>query len=214
DLDLGVHLEGVRFIFELRSSRFTERVLATRGNRLALVRVRIEASEGGDTGPSEAEYLQVNDVDDHGDAVALVAFDPDDLDAAYPELDARYAAGEAAPYAAALEFGQRVQRANAARDLEALAALCAPDFVVQDHSPLGWGTLDRPTYLESLKVAFALTQGSRVRTDHLWLSDRGVLGVHLVHGTYEGGAFEQPRVTVSELDAQGRERRRDMYTPD
>ena len=31
-------------------------------------------------------------------------------------------------------------------------------------------------------------------------------------GTHEGGVFEQPRVTVSEIDAQGRERRRDIYT--
>src|SRR5262249_36428002 len=139
---------------------------------------------------------------------------PDDLDAAYAELDARYAAGEAAPYAAALEFGQRIQRANAARDLEALAALCTPEFVVEDHSPLGWGTLDRPAYLESLKALFALTRASRVRPDHLWLCDRGMLGVHVVLGTHEGGAFEQPRVTVSEIDAQGRERRRDIYTPD
>src|SRR5207249_5308881 len=53
-----------------------------------------------------------------------------------------------------------------------------------------------------------------IRTEHLRLSGRGALGIHLVVGTYEGGAFEQPRITVSEIDAQGRERRRDIYTFD
>src|SRR5207249_9430784 len=53
-----------------------------------------------------------------------------------------------------------------------------------------------------------------IRTEHLRLSGRGALGIHLVLGTYEGGAFEQPRITVSEIDAQGRERRRDIYTFD
>ena len=102
----------------------------------------------------------------------------------------------------------------AARDWDALAMLQAPDLVVHDHSPLGWGTLDRPTYVESVKALVALAPDSRIRTDHLWLSDRGALGIHVVLGTHEGGAYEQPRVTVSEFDTQGRERRRDIYALD
>ena len=107
-----------------------------------------------------------------------------------------------------------LSRAVADRDAEAMAALRAPDFVVHDHSPLGWGTLDGPAYTESVKAAVALAPDFRIRTEHLWLSGRGALGIHVVRGTYEGGAFEQPRITVSEIDAQGRERRRDIYTFD
>ena len=92
--------------------------------------------------------------------------------------------------------------------------MLAADFVVHDHGPLGWGTLDRPAYVESVKALFALAPDFRVRTDHLWASDGGLLAVGTVLGTHEGGAFEQPRVTVSEIDAQGRERRRDVYTLD
>ena len=77
-------------------------------------------------------------MDDHGDRVAIVVFDPDDLDAAYAELDERYAAGEAAPYARRL--GERLSASGeplAARDWEQLAAMFAPDFVLEDHRPLG-----------------------------------------------------------------------------
>ena len=48
--------------FELPSSRFTVRLLATRGNRLALHLTCLQASEG-DGGPIELEFLQVTEVD-------------------------------------------------------------------------------------------------------------------------------------------------------
>ena len=43
--------------------------------------------------------LSVVEIDADERIVARVAFDPDDIDAAFEELDARYLAGEAAPYA-------------------------------------------------------------------------------------------------------------------
>src|SRR5262249_59867196 len=92
-------------------SRFTARRISTRGDRLALLRGRWEAADGG-VGPSELEYLQVIEVDDHGDAVALVASDLDDLDAASAELDRRYAAGEGAADARASESSQRAAATN------------------------------------------------------------------------------------------------------
>jgi hypothetical protein len=198
-------------MLDMHSSRFTERLIATRGDRLALHRRVFEGSGRREVGPWEVEFLQVSEVDDHGDAVATVLFDPDDLDAAYAELDDRYVAGEAAFRHAKL-FG--ALRGAVAGDWDAMASTLAPDFVVHDHSPLGWGTLDRPAYVESVKALAALAPDSRIRTDHLWLSDRGALGIHVVLGTYEGGAYEQPRVTVSEFDADGRTRRRDIYTLD
>jgi hypothetical protein len=48
-------------------------------------------------GPSEFELLPVIESDDQGRAATILAFDSDDLDAAYAELDARGAAGEPAP---------------------------------------------------------------------------------------------------------------------
>src|SRR5207247_5755954 len=69
---------------------------------------RFEGS-GWNVGPSEVDYLHVHEVDQHGDSIAGVLFDPDDLDGAYAELDRRYAAGEAAPYARSEEHTSELQ---------------------------------------------------------------------------------------------------------
>src|SRR5262249_50793451 len=82
ELDRGAHLATLRFAFDLRSSLWTAQLLATRGDRLALARWRIEGSDG-DAGASELEFLQVHEVDDQGAAIAIVVFDLDDVDAAY-----------------------------------------------------------------------------------------------------------------------------------
>ena len=42
----------------------------------------------------------MNEVDTEGVCLAIVVFDFDDLDGAMAELDARYLAGEGAPFAA------------------------------------------------------------------------------------------------------------------
>jgi class 3 adenylate cyclase/GNAT superfamily N-acetyltransferase/ketosteroid isomerase-like protein len=199
-------LASYRRIFEMGSSRLTQQVLATRGERLALIRVGWQGTDHS-IGQSEIDWLLVVEVDDRGELAAQTVFDADALDAAYAELDARYDVAEATPYAPALSWRRRL-----GNTVEQLASLLAPDFTVEDHSPLGWGTLDAPAYHESLRALAALAPDARVRTDHLWLSDRGALGIHVVVGTHDGGTFEQPRVTVSEVDAQGRERRRDIFT--
>jgi len=204
----------LKLLFDAQSGERERVLLATRGDRLALHRnTRTAVARYG--GLAEFEMLNMTEVDAGGRRVAIVVFDPDDLDAAYAELDARYTAGEAAAFAPqAHRLSVLRTFPGAAPDWESFAALFAPDFVVEDHSPLGWGTFDRPAYIESVKVLAALAPDTRVRTDHLWLCDDGALGVHVVLGTHEGGAFEQPRVTVSEVDAQGRERRRHLYALD
>jgi hypothetical protein len=79
------------------------RLLATRGDRLALFHV-LETSDGeaGGVGPAESEFLWLVEVDAEGRRSALVIFDPDDQGAAYTELGDRYAAGEGAGGGASL----------------------------------------------------------------------------------------------------------------
>jgi ketosteroid isomerase-like protein len=199
-------------MFDMTTCRYRTEVLATRGERLALVRELIEGSDGS-VGPSEVEYLFVLEMSDGGERIAGVTFDADDLDAAYAELDARYFAGEAAPFGHA-KGPTTFKRRFAARDWDAMSSTLAPDYVLVDHRPLGWGTLDGPTYLESLKVLADLAPDTRFRTDHHWVSARGHLLVNVLLGTREGGAFEEPRVHVVELDDHGRVRRQDFHTLD
>ena len=75
-------LEGYRQMIEMTTSRPSREIVATRGERLAILRVHWQGAEG-DVGPSEMDWLLVNEVDERGDHLATVLFDPDDVDAAY-----------------------------------------------------------------------------------------------------------------------------------
>jgi class 3 adenylate cyclase/ketosteroid isomerase-like protein len=215
DLDRGAHLESLRHGFEMRSSRLsTEQLLATRGDRLALVRARLEVADG-DAGPSEIDFLHVAAVDDHGDCVAAVAFDPDDLDAAYAELDDRYAAGEAARYAGTWETYRRVGRAADARDWEQLASVFAPDFVMEDHRTLGLLPGSRDEYVASVRALLDLRPDTRFRVDHvLALEDRRSLAVMGWVGGEQDGTFEIRGAAVTEHAVDGTRRRQDIYDLD
>ena len=72
-------------------------VLATRGVRVALTRVRYS---GHDQQPDafQVEILHVVEIDADEKMASVGVFDFDDIDAAFEELDARYVAGEAAAY--------------------------------------------------------------------------------------------------------------------
>ena len=74
----------------------TSVTIATRGERLSLTR-----TAGHNRGSEEflSDALGVLEIDSHNQITTIVIFDLDDFDAALAELDARYIAGEAAPYA-------------------------------------------------------------------------------------------------------------------
>jgi ketosteroid isomerase-like protein len=207
ELDRDRQLESLHFLFEMESSRFVEDVLATRGDRLALFRGRVEGS-GGDSGPSEVDFLQVTETNGHGDAVAIVTFDPDDLEAAYAELDERYAAGEAAPHAATWRTELRFWRALAALDWERLAGTFATDFVVEDHRPVGLFTsLSRDEYVASVRALLELRPDATLRLAHvLALADDRLLAVGRWTGGEPEGAFEIPVVNAVQYGANGARR--------
>jgi hypothetical protein len=103
------------------------------------------------------DFLQIFEVDGLGRNTGGVGFDPEDLDAATAELDARYAAGEAAAHPRVLAATQAFRTAFAKRDWEAVAAQYAPDVVVHDHRLLGWEPIHgAPAYVESLRTLVEL----------------------------------------------------------
>ena len=67
---------------------------------------------------------------------------------------------------------------------------------------------------ESLEALVEPSPDVRLRCDHEWRCERGALAVFLLHGTREGGPFEESRVVVLEHDARGRQARQDHYTLD
>ena len=212
--DRDQHLESMRRIFEMSSSSFRNEVLATRGDRLVLTRLRFEGS-GRAIGPSEIELLAVLEVNGHGEPIAGVMLDPDDLDAAYAELDDRYDDGEGSAYGHAT-MTRTFRRAWAVRDWETLTALLAPDLTVNDHRLLGWETLHGPgPYIRALQSLVDLAPDVQLRLDHvLGISQRGIFYSPTWIGTREGGAFEEPSLIVAELDGSKRFRRFDQYNLD
>lgn len=91
-------IADMRAIADLGLANMTSAVMATRGERLVLLRARMDFSGTGQD-PFRTNVLAIVEINTAGRMIALVSFDADDFDAAINELDARYAAGEAAAYA-------------------------------------------------------------------------------------------------------------------
>ncbi|WP_256389945.1 BTAD domain-containing putative transcriptional regulator [Mycobacterium sp. 1164966.3] len=88
-------IESLQATADVGTTKVTSKLLATRGQRLILVKALLSAKDARPA-PFYAEMLSVAEIDSDNRVAAVVVFDPDDIDAAYEELDARYLAGEAA----------------------------------------------------------------------------------------------------------------------
>jgi ketosteroid isomerase-like protein len=123
-----VHIADNRVVVEVSAPTVSSSIIATRGERLALANVRI--FNRGMSGEVGAEVLGIAEIDSDERIVAIVTFDPDDIDAAFAELEARYLAGEASDYAHTWSVIARTTDAFNRRELT------AADYVTIDHRPL------------------------------------------------------------------------------
>jgi ketosteroid isomerase-like protein/tetratricopeptide (TPR) repeat protein len=211
ELNADEFIEFIRPLGEMASTRLFAEVLATRGDRLALVAMHFEGA-GGDIGPSAIDDISVVEADARGHIVERVRFDAEDLDAAYAELEARWRAGEAAEYPIALTSLRNFGIALARRDWEAIAACFAAGFVGEDHRLVGWGRLHGPArFADTMREMIALAPDAEVQTHHLRVSTRAILFEAAWVGSRDGGAFESPLVLVVELDALALARRVDVF---
>ena len=124
-------IANMRAIADIGVTNMTSDVIATRGERLALSRVRFS---GRDQRPEafHTDVLGIIEIDADDRIAARVAFDLDDIDAAFEELDARYLAGEAADHAHTWSV---IAQAYAALNRHELPAT-TPDWVNIDHRRL------------------------------------------------------------------------------
>jgi hypothetical protein len=180
-------------------------VLATRGDRLALV--RLKASDGVEDGsPGPADSLLAVEVNERGERRALVRFDAADRGAAHAELDARYAAGEARHHPEMWDALWDVPRAFAARDWDRLTRLVAADLVAEDHRPLGWGVVrSAEGYAAAIRPLAELRSDVTLRLDHLVLRERTALFV----ASWTGGGATQPFEIPVVIVFRARDRRVD-----
>jgi ketosteroid isomerase-like protein len=134
-------LENLEALVELRIEVAVLEIVATRGDLLALTRLRFDA-DGFRT-----DVLEIVGVDQAGAHAVLVDFDDEDLGAALAELDARYLAGEGTAHADVLRAVGRFAAASQRYDTDALRELLTPDFEIVDHTRFGMGREDRERFL-------------------------------------------------------------------
>jgi ketosteroid isomerase-like protein len=154
-----------------------------------------------DTKPIEAEAIGLTEIDECGKLVAIMVWDVGDRAAAFAAAHARFVAGEAA-VAGGVHLILKFNRAVVRRDWEALRATLAPDFVLDDHRPLGLGALSREQHVESMKALTDLAPDAHVETFQILAWNRhGWATVSAWRGTIpEGGPFENLFVTFIMTD--------------
>ncbi|UGU19792.1 BTAD domain-containing putative transcriptional regulator [Mycobacterium avium] len=154
--------------------------VATRGARLALARAHY-ARNGKESEAFRVDFLQLVEIDSDGRIAAMAAFDLDDFDAAIGELDARYLAGEAAPYAQAWSV---ITVAYSAVNRQELPTT-TPDWVNVDHRrAIAFAPGDLGPYLRA--TWDLITPNAYIETVHR-LSALGAVVTRVVHGKSDSG---------------------------
>ncbi|MGI9624651.1 MAG: hypothetical protein ACR2PK_17600, partial [Acidimicrobiales bacterium] len=141
---------GARETLELWRSRYLEggsshsdKVVATRGDSLALLEVGVEWRDG-----VSGEWLIIASASQRGLLQFLLRFDPEDFNDAMVELErltlARLPDQLAHTWRAVADMGIAIRN----RDRAQVFALHSPDFVAVDHRQLSWPTLDAAGFVE------------------------------------------------------------------
>ncbi|WP_231987561.1 BTAD domain-containing putative transcriptional regulator [Mycobacterium sp. 852002-51152_SCH6134967] len=180
-------MADARTVTELGGTHITSDVIATRGDRLFLTRSRVFIR---DEGPEAFDNQSVVIVEIGADerATSMVVFDLDDTDAAFAELDARYLAGEAAPYA---EVWSGIAEAYAMFNRHEVPRI------------LSWETVDhrvRETFAAEdlaayIRSAWDVTPDNKMYIECVHrLNDRGAVLTHTAYGRSPEGFHAEWRM--------------------
>jgi class 3 adenylate cyclase len=187
------------------------KLLATRGDRLSLSRV-VYRGEVGDSGGIQSELIHLIETDPDGPICQTIIFGPDDLDTAYAELDARYLAGEGAPFAESLTRLAEATASYNTRDWDRFGALYPEDCLLVDHRLTGWGTLDRANLLEHVRgMVERVVAEVRLRVPAVVrLSEQGM--VFVATGTDPTGDEFEIQLLVVEILDHGRLKHQELFS--
>jgi len=180
-------IENLRAIADLGGSMAAE-VIAIRGDRLVLSRNRF--SGGGRPQEFVVESLTVVEIDVNGLIAAVAAFDLNDLDAAFEELEVRYLAGEAAAHARTWSVITEVYAAAGRCEIPRTTA----DFVDVDHRQLAViGSGELKPYLRA-SFADSHNVGVYIDTVHR-LGESGAVVTHVARSTSQADFNAEWRLT-------------------
>jgi hypothetical protein len=143
-----------RVLWEMDEVQIERRLVATDGERVALVEFQVHGSDGA---VEAFELLTVNVVEiaENGCIAQQTAFDPEDADAALEHLHERARATAPEPNAAARLVAEQ-QRAFARRDLESFRSSLGSGFTVDDKRRTAALRFDEEQSVATLRYAFDL----------------------------------------------------------
>ena len=162
-------------------TRIDAEIIATRGKNLVVSRSR---ASGRDERPDafHTDVLNIVEIDAAGRFAAYITLDPEDIEAAITELDARYLAGEAAPHRRTWTV---IAEAYAGLNRRELVAT-APDWVNIDHRRLSPVEAGRPDRIHPRGVARLSRHPTHIEAVHA-LSNLGAVFTHVARGTSREG---------------------------
>jgi hypothetical protein len=191
-----INVADMRSVADIAGTGITSNVLATRGESLVLSHVHVTTPDQW-PGAFRIEFLSVVEVVADGRIMARVVFEPDDLDNAFAELDARYLAGEAATYASTWSMVTACYASLNRREMPPTTL----DFIDVDHrrvTAMAPGDLIefvRASWKQMPDISF------RVEAVHR-LNNRGAVVTHALHGTSLEG-FEAEWREIHLMTVQG-----------
>src|SRR5277367_5601759 len=187
-------IEDLRAVADVEITNATSDAIATRGGRLALARARYSRGHG-EPRPFHVDFLQLVEIDAEDRITALIAFDPDDIDAAIEELDARYLAGEAGAYAHTWSVVTRFNDAFNRHEIP------ATDWVTVDHRRLI--TADASDQSALIHEVWNITPDLSIHIEAVHrLSSLGAVMTRELHGTSQEG-FEAEWRMIQLLTVEG-----------
>ena len=149
------HMADMRTIVDLWITNVSSTIIATRGERLVLMRTHFSGSDQG-PGAFLTEVFGLVEIDTDERIVAIISFDLDDFDAAIAELDARYLAGEAAAHAHTWSVIAGVFAAHNRREI----AATTPDVVTS--TTAAWQRLRPVKCIEYIRAGWDLDQSLNI----------------------------------------------------
>ena len=195
DRDAEIH--DFRSAADLGVTSATSDVIATRGERLVLIRSRLSRSNE-EPGAFYVDLLWLVEIDTNHRAAAWVTFDLDDFDAAIAELDARYLAGEGAAHAGTWSLIAGAFVALNRRELPATT----PDPVSIDHRRVA--SFAAGEGFEYIRAGWDLDQNLNlyIETAHR-VNDLGAVFTWAGYGTsHEGFEAEWRGVNLMTVDGE------------
>jgi hypothetical protein len=193
-------------MFKVDELRLNQGLVATRGDRLALIR-GVAFSRDGNVDLAEAAGVSVIETDDEL-LVRNVTFDPEEMAAALDELDAQFTALGGNPLIATM------RHAFDTRDWDTLASVFTDDCTIVDSRTAGWGAIDRDVFVAYQRSVAELSDDAHLWVDHLREHGNVSISTGRAFGTNAGGVWEIAFVTIGVTNADGRTRHFETYELD